>query len=245
MNGLMSNSRRTGSDLAAGAVAAVRWPVFSVTSFRMVRDLKRLGIAPELVVDVGANRGQFTTAVLELLPGASVVAIEPLPDAAEHLRQLKGRWPGRLDVVEAAAGAAAGQAELTVNAHSQSSSLLTLDSRHTRAFPDAIPVGTVTVEVAPLDEILRDRDVPPTALLKIDAQGSERDVLAGAATQLSSFRNLLVEASFDPLYQGEWTFSDVLDFARANGLRFMRPVGALRDPRTGAYLQIDALFEAL
>lgn len=235
---------RSGLDLVQGGSALVRWPVFSLTSFRMVRGLVRQGIEPRLVIDVGANRGQFSTAVLELVPQADVVAFEPIPAAAEMLRTLNTRWPDRLTVIESAVGAEPGRATLTINSHSQSSSLRTLTAAHLTAFPGAVPEGQVDVEVVRLDDALGDRALGGGSLLKVDAQGLEREVLTGAGDRLTEFEHVIIEASFRPLYEGEWTFTDLLDFAGDKGLRFVRPVGSLRDPHTGEYLQMDALFRS-
>jgi FkbM family methyltransferase len=233
---------RSGGTLAEGGVAMARWPVFSLTSFRMVRDLIRQGVAPTLVIDVGANRGQFATAVLELVPKAAVLALEPLPAAADALRALVGRYPERLEVVEAAAGSEHTRATLTINAHSQSSSLRRLSPAHLAAFPAAQPVEEVEVAVVRLDQLLEGRPLGPGTMLKVDAQGFEREVLLGAGSRLREFEHVILEASFQPLYDGEWTFVEALQFARSQGLEFTRPVGSLRDPRTGQYLQLDALF---
>lgn len=231
-----------GTELARAGVAAVRWPTFSITSYTMVRGLVRQGIVPDLVIDVGANQGQFTSAVLGLIGDARGVAFEPIPSCADALHAIRDRFPGRLRVIEAAIGAERSTATLTINAHSQSSSLRSLTPKHLSAFPDATPAGTATVEVLRLDEVLADHEINSRSLLKLDVQGFEREAMEGAGELLTRFGHVIVEASFRPLYEGEWTFIDLLDFARERGLKFVRPVGSLRDPRTGEYLQIDALF---
>lgn len=233
---------RTSADLAGTGATLARWPVRSLTSHRMVRNMLRQGIAPRYVVDVGANRGQFATAILELIPSSQVLALEPLPEGASRLRDLSERYGRRLKVVEAAAGASRGRALITVNAHSQSSSFCQLTDAHLAAFPEARPLEQVEVAVLRLDELLDSTTIRPGSLLKIDAQGFERNVLEGAGELLGAFGHVLVEASFRPLYRGEWTFTDLLSFASDTGLEFLRPVGLLKDRRTGEFLQMDALF---
>jgi FkbM family methyltransferase len=242
MKARLREALRSGRDAAEAASALARWPTFSVTSFRMVRDLIRQGIRPTVVVDVGANRGQFTTAVLELMPASRVLALEPLPAGAAHLRTLRERYGPRLTVIEAAAGDTPGDATLSVNAHSQSSSLRRLTDTHLEAFPEATPTGTVTVPVRRLDDILTDEPLGPGSLLKVDVQGYEREVLLGAGDRLTEFEYIVIETSFSHLYEDEWTFVELLRFAESRGLRFVRPVGFLRAPGTGEFLQIDALF---
>jgi FkbM family methyltransferase len=171
-----------------------------------------------------------------------VVSFEPIPEAAERLRELSARWPGRFRVVEAALGTEAGTAQLVVNSHSQSSSLHEMLDTHLDAFPDATPSRTVEVKLQTLDEAMAGIELAAPALLKLDVQGSEADVLAGAVNTLGRFDHLVIESSFEPLYEGERTFLDLVQLLGEHGFDFVRPVGALRHPRTGEFLQVDALF---
>ena len=234
--------RRAG-DAAGTLTAAARWPVFSRTSHRMVGDLARQGLRPDTVIDVGANRGQFAVAALQTWPDCTVHSFEPLPSMADHLNGLVQRYSGRYRVTPSAVGSEPGTATLNVNRHHQSSSLLALDPRHLNAFPEATTAATVDVPVTTLDEALSPSDLTGCVLLKVDVQGFEREVLQGAERVLGDVDHVILEASFQPLYTDEWTFTEVNAFMQDRRFRFVRPVGSLRDPRTGEYLQIDALFE--
>ena len=231
------------TDVAGMLTAAARWPVFSRTSHRMVGDLARQGLRPDTVIDVGANRGQFAVAALQTWPSCTVHSFEPLPSMTDHLNALVTRYSGRYRVTPTAVGSEPGSATLNVNRHHQSSSLLALDRRHLNAFPEATPTDTVDVPVTTLDEDLSPADLTGNSLLKVDVQGFEREVLQGAERVLGEVDHVILEASFAPLYADEWTFTEIESFMDARGFRFVRPVGSLRDPRNGEYLQIDALFE--
>jgi FkbM family methyltransferase len=229
-------------DIARVASRSARWPVFSLTSSRLVSDLVRQSIAPAFVVDVGANRGQFAVAMLELVPTSTVLSFEPLPTQAAQLAGLHRRYGERLEVRNIALGGTHGRQELHINSHHQSSSLRSLAPRHLNAFPDAHDVGTVLVDVDRLDSQLSPADIPDNSMLKIDAQGFERDVIDGAGDLLLRFDILLIEASFQPLYDGEWTFVEMVEQLDSRGFSFVRPVGFLKSPSTAEYLQVDALF---
>src|SRR5258708_37960416 len=73
--------------------AMLRWPCFSVTSYRMVDDLRRQGVRPRTVIDVGANVGQFALAALELWAPAALHAFEPVEEAHRALRRHLARYP--------------------------------------------------------------------------------------------------------------------------------------------------------
>lgn len=218
------------------------WPVRSLTASRFVDSLVRQGVRPSLVIDVGANRGQFAIGMLELVPSCRVVSFEPLPEQAAALRTAGARYGDRLEVRERALGDTTGRAVLHVNAFHQSSSLLALADRHREAFPTAVPVDDVEVDLGRLDDELAVGDVPPGALLKLDVQGSELAVLRGASTVIQAFEHVLVEVSFAPMYDGEAGFEDVHGHLSRAGFRLLRPVGHLSDPSSGEYLQMDLLF---
>jgi len=208
----------------------------------MVRALATQGILPRTIVDVGANKGQFTVAAVNLLHPARVHSFEPLPREAAALRRHCARYP-QVTVHEVALGDASSRARLHVNAHSHSSSLLELGERHRRAFPSAAEVDVIDVEVSRLDETLDPASLESPVLVKIDTQGYEAKVLAGAEGLLNALDWLIIETSFEPLYEGEQTFGGVVERVAELGYRFVRPVGSLCDPATGEFLQMDVLFE--
>ncbi len=82
-------------------------------------------------------------------------------------------------------------------------------------------------------------DIPAGSMLKIDVQGFERDVVEGASQVMRNFETLLIESSFQPLYEGEWTFLEMVDEMASLGFTFVRPAGFLQDPRNGEFLQVD------
>lgn len=219
----------------------ITWPVFSRTSYAMVTGLASQGVRPRTVLDAGANKGQFSVAARNLLQPERIHAFEPLPEVGDELARRCARYP-EIVVHRMALGAAEGQAVLHVNAHSQSSSLLALQARHLAVFPDAREQSDVVVKVGRLDETLAGEPLAPPVLLKVDTQGYEADVLAGATGVLDRLDYVVLETSFTPLYEGERIFREVLSLMESLSFVFTRPVGSLRDPHTGEYLQMDALF---
>jgi FkbM family methyltransferase len=194
-----------------------------------------------MVIDVGANRGQFTVAVSEIMKPDIVHSFEPLPEEGEKLEKACRQYP-QVTVHHLALGAREAVTELHINAHTQSSSLLALGDRHLDVFPAATAQQDVRVNVARLDQVLSPMGMLPECLLKVDTQGFEMEVIEGAGALLDHIDWLIAELSFRPLYDGEHTFLEVVGRLETMGFRFERPVGALRHPITGEYLQVDALF---
>lgn len=221
--------------------AAVTLRPFSLTSFRMVDDLRRQGIVPRTVIDVGANIGQFARAAAHHWPSVALHSFEPQPDCFRALQRALARVPGAR-CYQLGVGSERGVLEMHVNAHDHSSSLLPLGESHREAFPSAAESGTVQVRVTTLDAELDGQPLQHPVLLKIDVQGYERWVLDGAPRTLASVDFLVLELSFRELYEGEPLFFEMVEYCRSLGFAFARPIGWLVHPRTGEYLQCDALF---
>ena len=77
------------------------------------------------------------------------------------------------------------------------------------------------------------------ALLKIDVQGFELEVLRASRPLLGAFEHVYVEASFEVLYAGQALAGDVAAFLRAHGFRearaLQREPGAGRKSGTGGF----------
>jgi FkbM family methyltransferase len=132
-------------------------------------------------VDVGAHVGLYTLWALDA--GASVIAVEPNPDAARQLRANLERNGYAADVVEAALGATPGRMAMA------GQDLL----RQHLVLEDAPADGDGSVEVRVLDDVVADQSVRG---LKIDVEGAERLVLEGA-------HRLIADARIDVM-QLEW-----------------------------------------
>lgn len=200
--------------------------------------MQRVGV--NLVIDVGANTGQYTSEIRGSGFRGRIVAFEPLPQAFRQLAQTADR-DSRLTVHQCALGATEGEAVIHVSANSYSSSLLPMEEAHLRAAPDSAYVRDEHVPLRSLDSfklVASDSVV----WLKIDAQGYERDVLLGAARTLEGARAVEVELSFVTLYEGQalaFELQETLGRAGFTLATFGRP---LYDPSETTLLQIDAIF---
>ena len=222
--------------------AILGWPKFSLTSFNMVSDLSRQGLAPKTVIDVGANVGQFAVASAKIFADVSVHSFEPNPECAATLNKHVGPL-GNVVVYPIALGEEEGEVDFHVNSHSHSSSILPLSERHLEAFPDAREIGSIQVKVSTLDKVFSNIELAQPILLKLDVQGYEAQALRGGAEMLKRVDYVLLEASFKPMYEGEMLFMDVVRLMDSYGFSLLRPAGWLTDPNTDEIIQMDALFQ--
>lgn len=177
------------------------------------------GLDVDLVLDVGANRGQFTLMARLLLPQVPIRAYEPLSDEAAVYRLIHGVQPG-IELFELALGDAEGSAVLHVSGQADSSSLLPIGELQARLFPRTAEVGTRRVAVATLDSLGGHWGYARRALLKLDVQGFELNVLRGAKVALQHCAFVYAECSEVPLYSGQALRTDVESFLRTEGFVF-------------------------
>jgi FkbM family methyltransferase len=199
-------------------------------------------LAPAVVLDVGANAGIFGGEIRQGGYRGRIVSWEPLSSAYAALARVAAR-DGAWQAVNAALGAAAGQAELHVAGNSWSSSLRPMLDVHAHAAPESRYVGRETVRVETLDDAF-DRWVRPgeRVWLKIDTQGHERDVLAGAAAVLPRIQTVEVEMSPVGLYEGEALFTEMFDWLVARGYACLHLQPGMYDPADERLLSLDGIF---
>ncbi len=178
------------------AVEACRYELWPLS----IRHFPRFSL-----IDVGANRGDFIEAVQCLVKPHTIIAIEPQPHCCELLRH---RFP-KVQIIEAALGAS----ERTVQFHrcndDKLSSVLHPARQFIRKYPaDVLDVtSTFPVAMRTLDKIVpSDLQV---SLLKIDVQGLEQEVLAGASDVLKRAHALLLEISYCQPYNRNPSFTSV------------------------------------
>jgi FkbM family methyltransferase len=192
------------------------------------------------VIDVGANRGQFALFALHRFPQASLTSFEPLPTAHSKLHAVVGQ-DARFRSHQCAVGAEAGSLSLNVTRSDDSSSLLKPTALQLRTFRDTGIVSSTQVDVVRLDDVIGPDRLAEPFLLKIDVQGYELEVLRGAEQLLQRDGDVLVEASFAELYEGQALIDEVVVAMYASGYR-LRGIFSITKNSDGTPLQGDLLF---
>lgn len=190
-------------------------PTYWAKLSRLVR--AAMPAAPTLF-DVGANRGDFTAAMLAEFPGASVHAIEANPYL---VAPLEGRFHGApVRVWHRALQEREGSVELEVHADSGTSSLFPRSTSTRRYFHrDDRVVEKVSVPAATLDGLAREAGIDSIALLKLDTQGAEVSILRGARALLAAAAIDVVYTEFFvvPHYQGAATLREIWEAFHEHG----------------------------
>ena len=196
----------------------------------------------DFVVDVGANRGQFSLVCRSLRPAARIVAFEPL---AEPARIYRAVFDGDSRVRLHACALAPLRGEMTINisGRDDSSSLLPISKAQIDNFPGTGKVGVSRVITGPLPDFVQPSDLGEANLLKIDVQGFELEVLKSAEDLLARFRWIYAECSFVPLYEGQALADEIVAWLASRGFCLVGRFNPSHARTGGGLLQADLLFE--
>lgn len=195
----------------------------------------------ETIIDVGANTGQFSSAMRALLPHAQIYAFEPLSECFAELSRRFER-SGNFKAFMVALGDEPNESIMWRSEFSESSSLLKMTELHKKAFPWSADNTTRSVTVRALDTYLPELRLMPRVLLKLDVQGFEGRVLRGATRMLDRVDYVLTEVTFRSLYEGQASFDDIYQYLGAHGFDYRGNLDQLSSPIDGTILQADALF---
>lgn len=195
------------------------------------------------IIDIGANKGQFALASRAFAPKAQIISFEPLPKPAETYRNYFKNDPG-VKLYQAAVGPALGKELMHISARDDCSSLLPMGAQQIASFPGTQEVGTTSVDVAPLDFFLKSADIIAPALLKIDVQGYEFEVLMGCESLLRYFDHIYCECSFIELYTGQKMANSIVDWLSKSGFKLSGTYN-LSYGADGKAIQADFMFDRI
>jgi FkbM family methyltransferase len=201
------------------------------------RDFDRASV--ETLVDIGAHEGLYAARAARYFSLKRTILVEPLPKFAKNLRKLN--LPGA-EVVEAAMADKVGEARFTVSNTEQASSLLEINPTMSDAYKlDMSESQRITVKVTTLDQTVSDLGLESIDLVKIDVQGAERALLAGASSALKRTKYIQIEVLFVEHYKGCAQFFEIDSIMSEAGFRLCRLVD-FSHTVDGVLLQADAIY---
>jgi FkbM family methyltransferase len=176
----------------------------------LFQDLKKFGTRPKCVFDIGAHHGDVALSYANGFPGSSVVAFEPVES---NFIQLKKYTADNSNIVAVNAAVGDQPGKLAVRLHPETS------QGHS-----VVPVAddqTESVDAITIDGFCADRGFAPD-FIKIDVEGYERRVIAGATQTLKkSPKALLVEATVNPANKRHTQLFDLIADLTPYGFRLV------------------------
>ena len=196
-----------------------------------------------VVLDVGANTGQFATQLRSAGYQGKIISFEPL--SAEHAKLIvaASRDPKWHVHERGAIGDHDGEIKFNVAGNSVSSSVLPMLELHSSIAQGSAYVASETVPLYRLDTVAPQYlQAGACGFLKIDTQGFEWEVLDGAQNLLPQLKGVLCELSLVPLYRGQHLWREIIDRLEAAGFSLWSFRKGFTDPNTSRTHQVDATF---
>ena len=210
---------------------------------QLVRVLDRLAV--NVVLDVGANVGQYALRLRSAGYRGHILSFEPLLENFEKLRAQAAGDPA-WKVYRLALGREAGELPIQVTGNTVFTSFLPPNQASRGLFGKFAEVTRIeTVPVQSLDGILdgllQGID-QPRLFLKMDTQGYDLAVCQGAQLTLKQARGVQSELSVLPLYEGMPAWLDVIEYYQKAGFV---PAGLFplnHHPDTLQVIEFDGIF---
>jgi FkbM family methyltransferase len=179
-------------------------PLFNIAANQVaagLRRLRRAGLSPDLIVDVGAHRGEWTKMALPVFPASRFIMIEAQPEIEPELSRVRAFDPARISYVISLLGADAKE-KVEFNLAGTGSSLYSENTSFAQR--------SIVLSMTTLDSVLKNQAADGKCFLKLDVQGAELDVLAGASRTLARTDAILTEVSLVEYNLGAPRMADVV-----------------------------------
>ena len=181
-------------------------------SFRRIVEILN-HLEGSMVVDVGANIGQFGLDLRRHGFDGQIFSFEPVSENFEILvNTARNRQPW--NVYRYGLGSKLSKVNINVSGNDGlSSSFLDMERIHLENFPKSKTVKVEVAQISTLDFQIKQLNVNPRlVLLKIDVQGFEFEVLKGAKSALRFIPYCFLEISLIPMYKNEASLLDLLSY---------------------------------
>jgi FkbM family methyltransferase len=196
----------------------------------------------DVVLDVGANVGQYAQQLRAIGYTGRIISFEPLSSAYKELVR-RSSSDDSWQAFNCALGNQICTTQINVSGNSDSSSILNMLPYHAKVAPESRYVGKEQIEVNTLDALFSNLRIEQHKIwMKIDTQGFEHRVLDGAANSLAHIQILQLEMSFVPLYEDQILFDEMNKILHDRGYRMISIEPSFLDEESGHMLQVDGIF---
>ena len=213
---LLSNRRK----LKLFSIYFLRYPLLctrvtpSFEHLDVIRSLK-----PDLVLDVGFNKGQFAALCSIIFKNTPILGFDPLKYSIyPYVNFMRNYLGSRFDFMNCALSNRNTFEIMKESISSDSSSLFTPSDYNLTLYPSASPRGSNFYVIEAKFSDIVDISKSKKSLLKIDVQGYEHNVLKGISeTQFKSIKWIYLELSDMNMYCGQKTRKDIHEFLLGKG----------------------------
>ena len=197
----------------------------------------------DLVLDVGANEGQFAKKIREHGYIKKIISFEPLSCAYDKLIKNSKNDDNWKIFRRCAIGNENTKSQINISNYSLSSSLLEFDNAHLKARPDIAMINSEAVDIIRLDSLFDELNFKDNKiLLKMDTQGYESHIIDGSKKMLQQCKIVFSELSLHNLYKQQKTWIDIIEKLKQSEFKLASIENGFFNPSNNLLLQVDAIF---
>ena len=198
-----------------------------------------------LVIDVGANRGQFGKYIRSLGYKGLILSFEPFPESFQMLSETS-KDDRNWRVYKVALGSQPAFKSFNFYKDSAFNSFLAGDGsqseRYANRFEDS---GSIEVEIKTFDSVwsqIKEKVNANEVFLKLDTQGYDLEVFKGISEIRNQIKYLITEMSVIPIYKGMPSYIEALNYFEREGFKPMAFIPVSRNHNAKAQLiEFDCL----
>lgn len=185
----------------------------------------------DVVLDVGANLGQFGTMIRKAGYRGHIYSFEPVTASFERLSEA-AQGDDRWHVFKLGLGDQPARTSINLSKSSDLNSLLAANDYGRTRYPKIEANEQESIEIDTLDHFLAEHDVSGDAriFLKMDTQGYDLKVFEGARNSLGRVLAMLSELSLIPIYENAPHWLDALACYERGGFRVSGLYPVSRNP---------------
>ena len=197
----------------------------------------------DLVLDIGANEGQFAEKLIEHGYKKKIISFEPIENVHKILKNNSKAHDNWIVYENLGFGKINETKLINISKNSVSSSILEINKTHLDIEPDARTIRKEEIRLITLNDFLSQNEYKDKKIfVKIDTQGYEENILLGADKVLNQISTIMIETSISKVYDQEKDYLEMINLMKSFGFHVWSVERGFTNKKTGQVLQLDIIF---
>lgn len=191
---------------------------------------------PEILIDIGSNKGQFSLLIKNFFPNIRIYSFEPIKEELEIQKKILSSSKN-IKYHNIALGNKNKKIYLNITSRKDSSSILTPIVKNDNQYKE---IEKRSIKLKRLDDIIDGKLIKQPIVMKLDVQGYELEVLRGSRDLLNYISYIILEISYQKMYENQCSVKKLFDFLNYNNFYELKRCNL--SYRNGNKFQADVLF---
>lgn len=214
-------------------------------AFGLQKELMKSAKKPLTIFDVGAHVGNISLKYNDLFPNSKIYSFEPFPESFRSLKQNTAQNKN-IKIFNKGLGEQVGTSKFHSNVHEQTNSILATheDGNSNWGSENMLKTKEVLdIELTTIDQIVEAENIKKIDILKMDVQGAEYQVMAGAKKTIEKGMIGLIytEIITIPTYENQQELDEALKMFREYGFELFNIYNS-GHTEDGRLQYVDAVF---